>query len=117
MTMKFAADENFDNRILRGLLRRQPELDIVRVQDTEMMGSDDPTLLDWAAREGRILLTHDQRTIPRHALARIAAGKTISGVIVSSADLPVGVVIEDILLISEGSSALEWLNQIQRLPL
>lgn len=117
MTMKFAADENFDNRILRGLLRRQPELDVVRVQDTEMLGADDPTLLGWAAREGRILLTHDQRTIPRHALARIAADKTISGVIVASADLPIGAVIEDILLISEVSSASEWVNQIQRLPL
>jgi hypothetical protein len=29
----FAADENFNNDILRGLLRRKPDLDIVRVQD------------------------------------------------------------------------------------
>jgi hypothetical protein len=36
--MKFLADENFDNRIVRGLLRRQPDLDIIRVQDLEIAG-------------------------------------------------------------------------------
>ena len=40
--MKFLADENFDNRIVRGLLRRQPDLDILRVQDLEIAGADDP---------------------------------------------------------------------------
>jgi predicted nuclease of predicted toxin-antitoxin system len=62
--MKFLADENFDNRIVRGLLRRQPDLDIICVQDLEIAGADDPTVLAWAAQAGRILLTHDERTIP-----------------------------------------------------
>ena len=39
--MKFLADENFDNRIVRGLLRRLPDLDIVRVQDLEIAGADE----------------------------------------------------------------------------
>lgn len=39
--INFVADENFDNRIVRGLLRRKPELDIVRVQDLEVAGGDD----------------------------------------------------------------------------
>ena len=62
--MKFLADENFDYRIVRGLLRRRPEFDIVRVQDLEIAGADDPTVLGWAARAGRTLLTHDERTVP-----------------------------------------------------
>lgn len=44
----FLADENFDNRIIRGLLRREPYLDIVRVQDLEIAGADDDTVLTWA---------------------------------------------------------------------
>lgn len=48
--LRFVADENFNNDIVRGLLRRTPELDIVRVQDVELSGADDPTVLDWAAR-------------------------------------------------------------------
>jgi hypothetical protein len=115
--MKFLADENFDNRIVRGLLRRQPDLDIIRVQDLEIAGADDPTVLDWAAQAGRILLTHDERTIPHYAYERLAAGETIAGVIVASDSLAISVVIEDVLLIVECSSAAEWLNQLQRLPL
>ena len=54
---RLAADENFNNDIMRGLLRRKPELDIVRIQDAGLSGKDDPVLLDWCAAEGRILLT------------------------------------------------------------
>jgi hypothetical protein len=115
--MKFLADENFDNRIVRGLLRRQPDLDIVRVQDLEIAGADDLTVLAWAAETGRILLTHDQRTIPGYTYERLAAGQIIAGVIVASDNLPISTIIDDILLIVECSSASEWINQLQRLPL
>ncbi|MEW5959368.1 MAG: DUF5615 family PIN-like protein [Chloroflexota bacterium] len=115
--MKFLADENFDNRIVRGLLRRQPDLDIVRVQDLEIAGADDPTILAWAAQAGRILLTHDERTIPKHVYERLATGQTIAGVIIASDSLPISTVIENILLIVGCSSATEWSNQLQRLPL
>ena len=115
--MKFAADENFDNRILRGLLRHQPDLDIVRIQDSAVAGADDSTVLAWAANEGRILLTHDQKTVPRYAYERIGAGKSVAGVILSSKNLAINSVIEDLLLIVACSSPSEWLNQVQRLPL
>lgn len=65
--MKLLADENFDNNIIRGLLRRNPDIDIVRVQDVGLSGKDDPTVLEWAAQENRILLTHDVATITHYA--------------------------------------------------
>jgi hypothetical protein len=34
--LKFLVDENFDNAIVRGLIRRQPDIDLIRVQDTEL---------------------------------------------------------------------------------
>jgi len=45
-----AADENFNNDIVRGLLRQKPSLDIVRIQDVGFSGADDPTILEWAAQ-------------------------------------------------------------------
>ena len=54
--IRFLADEDFDNRIFRGLLRRLPHLDLVRVQDTEVAGGDDPMVLQWAAVENRVIL-------------------------------------------------------------
>ena len=46
--IRFAADENFNNNIVRGLLRRKPDLDIVRIQDVGFSGADDETVLEWA---------------------------------------------------------------------
>jgi predicted nuclease of predicted toxin-antitoxin system len=76
--LRFAADENFNNNIIRGLLRRQPELDIVRVQDVGLRGADDPTVLEWAAQEGRILLTHDVATITLNVFRHNKKTKNIS---------------------------------------
>lgn len=57
--MRFAADENFNGKILNKLRDRLPELDMLRVQDTPLYGAPDPAVLAWAAAENRVLLTHD----------------------------------------------------------
>ena len=115
--LRLAVDENFNNDIVRGLLRRRPDLDIVRVQDVSLSGADDPTVLEWAAQEGRVLLTHDVTTITRYAYERVQAGKTMPGVFEVSRRVPIGVAIEDILLIAECSLEGEWEGQVRYLPL
>jgi len=44
--LRLAADENFNNDILHGLLRQKPDLDLVRVQDVGLSGADDATVLE-----------------------------------------------------------------------
>lgn len=78
--LRLAADENFNGDIVRGLLRRNPKLDIVRVQDVGLSGADDPSVLQWAADQGRILVTHDISTLAKHAFDRITAGQPMPGV-------------------------------------
>lgn len=65
--IQLLADENFNNRIVRGVLRKNPDIKIVRAQDTEMYQAPDSNLLAWAAEHGFILLTHDADTIPGFA--------------------------------------------------
>ena len=67
---RLLADEDFDNDILRGLLLRHPELDIVRVQDSGLAGEEDPVILEWAAQSRRMVLTHDFNTMLDCAYAR-----------------------------------------------
>ena len=43
--LRLLADENFNGDIVRGLLRRRPELDLVRIQDVGLTGADDPSVL------------------------------------------------------------------------
>ena len=114
--LKFLADENFDNTIVRGLFRRNLKLDIVRVQDVGLSGKDDPTVLEWAAQEGRILLTHDVATITRYAYDRVRQNQPMPGVIEISTDAPIGRVIDDILVLVECSQEGELEGQIQYLP-
>jgi predicted nuclease of predicted toxin-antitoxin system len=114
--IKLLADENFDNNIVRGLFRRNPEIDIVRVQDVGLSGKDDPTVLEWAAQEERILLTHDVATITRYAYDRVRQGQPMPGVIEISTDAPIGRVIEDVLLLAECGQKGELEGQIQYLP-
>jgi hypothetical protein len=117
IVLRLAADENFNNDIVRGLLRRNPDLDITRVQDSGLSGADDPLVLAWAAEEGRILLTHDVTTITRYAYERVIAGQPMPGVFEVSRAVPVGLAIEDILLLAECSLNGEWEGQVRYLPL
>lgn len=113
----FAADENFNNDILRGLVRRNPELDIIRIQDAGLSGADDRAVLEWAAQQSRVLLTHDVTTITHYAYDRIKSGLGMPGVFEVGYALPISQVINDILLIAECSLDGEWEGQIHYLPL
>ncbi len=115
--LKLAADENFNNDIIRGLLRRNPNLDIVRVQDVGLSGADDLTILEWSSQKDRILLTHDVSTITHYAYERLKTGKNMPGVFEISRYVSIGLVIEDILLIDEFSLEKEWEGQVRYLPL
>lgn len=115
--LRFAADENFNNDILDGLLRRKPELDVLRVQDTDLLGAEDPDVLAWADDVGRILLTHDVNTLPGFAYERILAGHSMAGVFLVGQTLPIGPVIEDLLFLAECSRDGEWEGQVLFLPL
>ncbi len=115
--MRFAADENFDGRILEGLRARHPDFDVVRIQDTEMAQAPDPELLGWAAREGRILLTHDLSTIPGHFYNRIRAGLPVPGVIEVPRKMPIGQVVHDLELIITAGTSDDFQGKIFYLPI
>jgi hypothetical protein len=111
------ADENFNNDILRGLSRRDPSLDIIRIQDVGLTHAPDPDVLEWAAQENRVLLTHDRNTITKFAYQRVMAGKSMPGVIEVDRAVPMKVAIEDILLLAVLSESGELEGQIIYLPL
>jgi hypothetical protein len=92
-------------------------MDLVRVQDAGLSGADDSTVLEWAARENRVLLTHDVATMTRYAYERIRAGLPMPGVFELGRRIAIGEAIEDILLLAECSEEGEWEGQVRYLPL
>ena len=115
--LRCAADENFNNGLLRALFRRRPDVDIVRIQDAGLSGANDEAVLEWAAAQGRVLLTHDVRTMTKCANQRAQSGKAMPGVFAISRAVPYSSAIEDILLLAECSLDGEWEGQIRYLPL
>lgn len=115
--LRLAADENFNGDIVRGLLRRNPQLDIVRVQDVGLSGASDPAVLEWAATENRVVITHDVSTLAGHAFARVAAHQPMPGMFAVPSLASIGRTIDDLLLLADCSDDGEWEGQVQFLPL
>jgi len=113
----FAADENFNNDIIRGLRRRESNLDIVRIQDSDVAGKDDPTVLAWCAGEKRVLLTHDIRTVTRFAYERVTGGLPMPGVIEVPRSLSLSRAIDDLHVLALVSLEGEWEGQVRFLPI
>ena len=98
-------------------MRRNPMIDLVRVQDVGLSGADDPAVLKFAADQGRVLLTHDIITLIGYAYQRVDAGLPIPGVLEVRRSLSTRAIIEDLLLISECSEPADWEGQVRYLPL
>ena len=115
--IKFVADENFNARIINGLKRRNPSVDLARVQDVGLANTPDSEILQWAADTGRIVLTHDVATMPVDATDRLNAGLPMPGLFLIPQSRRTGEAIDELLLIIECSSADEWAGQIKYIPL
>ncbi len=98
--MKWLADENFSGIVVRALRARIPEIDIVRAQDLEFIrGQDDDTLLAWATRTGRIVLTHDASTMLPAVKRQFHSLGQCCAVVVVPTDLAVAQALGDIQLL------------------
>lgn len=115
--IRFAADEDLDNHILRGLRHRLPSIDVVRAQDAALGGAPDQEVLAWAAQADRVLLSHDASTMTAAAYARIASGDHMPGVIIIPQWMPIGPTIEELALVAECSEPGEWMGRVRFLPL
>jgi hypothetical protein len=115
--IRLLADENFDNRIVRGLRRRFSSIEILTVQDLSLGAAGDPELLEWAAKNIWLIVTHDVKTFPKFAYQRIHEGLPMSGLVASSDRLPIRTVIDDLQMIVECSEAHEWQGRVEFLPI
>ena len=115
--LKLLSDENFNGDIVRGLFLRQPNLDLLRVQDVGLLKVDDPTILAWAASNERILLSHDRATMPDFAYERLLKGEQMAGLFVVNDRMPIRQAIDELLLLVDGSEPMEWNGVVLYLPL
>ncbi len=115
--LKFLADENLILAIVLGVRRARPEIDFVRVQEVGLSGSSDADVLEFAANENRIVVTHDVATMLPLAYDRVANGLSMPGLIEIGARVSIHAAIEDLLLVALCGDTEEWTGQVRFLPL
>jgi predicted nuclease of predicted toxin-antitoxin system len=115
MKIRFQADADLNEEIVAGVLRRAPEIDFQTAGEAGLRGVPDPEVLAQAAHEGRLLVTHDRRTMPRH-FADFIQTQDSAGVVIIAQNVSVNEAIEELLLIWAASESSEWANLIADLP-
>jgi hypothetical protein len=115
MPPRFQADEDLNAKIIAGLLRREPSIDFQTAETANILGLPDHEVLSTASREGRILVSHDRKTMPAH-FSRFVADSDSAGLLVVSQSVAVRDVIEQVLIIWTASEVAEWRNRIGYLP-
>ena len=115
--MKWLADENFDNDIVRGLLRQRRGFDVTRVQDVGLAGESDSIVLEWATRNERAILTHDLSTMIPAMQLQLQIHERCTPVLLVPHALATGLAIAEILLLDTCSVAADWEAGVLYLPL
>ena len=115
--LKLLIDENLDQRILRGLQLHVPDVSYTVVQETGLAGARDATLLEWAAANHHVLVTHDRKTMLKAVNERIRSGQKTAGVVIVKKELPLIRAIDDLIFLLEWSVEEDLENQVVFIPL
>jgi Domain of unknown function (DUF5615) len=114
---QFLADHDLNEHIVAGILRREPALILIRARDIGMHERSDAEVLEYAAEQQLIVVSHDVNTMPAAAFTRIRTGLPVADLLMVKQSDPVGIIIDDLILIWSASEAEEWQNQVCFLPL
>lgn len=116
MKIRFQADADLNQAIVTGILRREPAIDFKASNVSNLTSLGDLEVLSFVAQEGKVLVSHDQRTMPRY-FAEFVVDQTSPGVVIVLQSLPISEAINGLIKIWQTSEAEDWVNRIAYLPL
>jgi hypothetical protein len=117
VSIRFLADADLNEFIVTGVLRREPAVDFLTANEAGLVGLPDPKVLAVAAKEQRLLISHDVNTMPYHFAEYLAGGNYSPGLLLIPQSVTIASAIEELLLIWAASEVSEWENQLDWLPL
>jgi hypothetical protein len=115
--IRFMADADLKGAIVRGCRRQEPTMDFLSASDVNLDRLSDPDVLGIAALQGRILVSHDWKTMPRHFADFLETRGSSPGLILIHQHLSIGEAVEELVLIWGASEAEEWQNRMVKIPL
>lgn len=114
--IRFQADADLNYGLVKAVRLREPAIDFASAGDSKLEGLPDQQVLEVAARHGRILLSHDRRTMVDHFRTRLAEGRSSPGVFLLTQSASIGEVVDVLLTVWAASEPDEWVNQLRYLP-
>ncbi len=115
MKIRFLADADLKFQVVVAVKHGEPAIDFQSANEAGLKGLKDPQVLSYAAREGRILVTHDRSTMPDYFFSFIKNRRS-PGLIIVSQQLAISAAANDLILMWAASEPEEWTNQITFLP-
>ena len=112
--IRFQADADFNQRIVKAALRREPAIDFQTAHAAGILGLPDPEVLQTAAHDGRVIVSHDQTTMPTH-FGQFISAATSPGLIITPQHMPIAAVVEELILIWMAETPEQWVNRIRYL--
>lgn len=116
MKLRYQADADLNERIVTGVLRREPSIDFQTASQAGFWSLSDQEVLELSAQQGRVLVSHDRKTMPVH-FARFLERQNSPGLLIVSQKADMGVVIDDLILLWVATEAEDWINQVCPIPL
>ena len=115
MKLRFQADADLNEDIVKGVLRREPGIDFRTATSAGLRGLSDLEVLALAAEEARILVSHDRKTMPQ-AFGKFIQSRTSPGLFLISQKTDLLAAIDSALLAWIASEPEEWINRMVAIP-
>ncbi len=115
MKIRFQADNDLNSAIVRAVVRREPGIDFRKAQAAQLHRVPDPQVLAEAARQGRVLVSHDFQTMPEHFREFVSTNQS-PGVLLIPQGLAIGVAVDTLFLVWAATEPHEWQNRLCLVP-
>jgi hypothetical protein len=122
MALRFLLDENARGSLWHAIIRHNATspapLDVVCVGDVDdlPLASQDPDILRWAEREGRILVSFDRHTMPAYLIDLLKAGGHLPGLFLIRRRSRIRDIIAWLALAARSGDDYQWRDQVLYIP-
>lgn len=115
----YLLDEHIPPVYQTQLLYHEPSLTVLAIGDegAPARGTSDPELLHWCEQNNFSLITNNRKSMPQHLADHLAEGHHVPGIFTIDLNMPMRVVLEELILIAAASYEDEFLDQIVYVPL
>lgn len=117
--LQYLTDENVTLAYARQIRRLEPEIDIRAVGELGVppKGTLDPEILDWCELNRFVLITNNRKSMPPHLTEHLIKGQHIPGILILSASMSFGAIIDELIFLAKAAADDEFQDQIRHMPI